>query len=171
MTKVYVHATLKIRIGGYERFCEAMAQQLPVLEGYGWKLLGAWTTAVGRVCTVIDLWELEDANAFFEVTAKWRAGPEFQAFRARFDHVTAESLLVCLSGSGSIAHRQGDNCDLGRRPGRCHALGHSVTPLMCGSAASSATRPVPPVRWEAMRPAAVAAYSRGGQTPYRAGSV
>jgi len=82
MDRLYVHAVLKIRIGGYERFCEAMARQLPILEGYGWKLVGAWTTAVGRVCTVIDLWEIPDANAFFDVTAKWRAGPEFQAFRA-----------------------------------------------------------------------------------------
>jgi hypothetical protein len=87
------------------------------------------------------------------------------------DDFEIEGGLERASGSGSIAHRQGDNWNLGRRPGRCHALGHSVTPLMCGSAASSATRPVPPVRWEAMRPAAVAAYSRGGQTPYRAGSV
>jgi [ribosomal protein S5]-alanine N-acetyltransferase len=28
---------------------------------------------------------------------------EFQAYFARFDHLTAESLLVCLRGSGSIA--------------------------------------------------------------------
>jgi len=29
MSKVHVHATLKVRIGGYERFCEAMAKQVP----------------------------------------------------------------------------------------------------------------------------------------------
>jgi [ribosomal protein S5]-alanine N-acetyltransferase len=28
---------------------------------------------------------------------------EFQAYRARFDHLTAENLLVCLRGSGSMA--------------------------------------------------------------------
>ena len=28
---------------------------------------------------------------------------EFQAYRTRFDHVTAESLLICLRGTGSIA--------------------------------------------------------------------
>jgi len=94
MSKVYVHATLKIRIGGYERFCEAMAQQLPVLEGYGWKLLGAWTTVVGPICTVIDLWELPDANAFFEVNAKWRETPEFQAFRAVTREVMVEELVT-----------------------------------------------------------------------------
>ena len=89
MNELYVHATLQVRIGGYERFCEAMAKQLPILEGHGWKLVGAWTTAVGRVCTVIDLWKIPDANAFFEVTAKWRAGPEFKEFRA----VTSEVLI------------------------------------------------------------------------------
>lgn len=89
MSKLYVHATLQIKIGGYERFCEAMARQRPILEGLGWKLVGAWTTAVGRVCTVIDLWEIPDANSFFEVTAKWRSGPEFKDFRA----VTSEVLI------------------------------------------------------------------------------
>lgn len=97
MSKIYVHATLKIRIGGYERFCDAMAQQLPVLEGYGWKLVGAWTTAVGRVCTVIDLWEIPDANSFFEVTAKWRTGPEFQAFRAVTSEVLDEEMITMVT--------------------------------------------------------------------------
>lgn len=97
MGKVYVHAVLKIRIGGYERFCEAMAQQLPILEGYGWKLVGAWTTAVGRICTVIDLWEIPDANSFFDVTAKWRAGPEFQAFRAVTSEVMEEEMISMVT--------------------------------------------------------------------------
>jgi hypothetical protein len=97
MSKVYVHATLKIRIGGYEKFCEAMAKQVPILESHGWKLLGAWTTALGRVCTVIDLWELPDANCFFDATAKWRATPEFAAFRAVTSEVMEEEHVTMVS--------------------------------------------------------------------------
>ena len=97
MSKIYVHATLKIRIGGYDRFCEAMARQIPILESHGWKLVGAWTTAVGRVCTVIDLWELPDANAFFDATGKWRADPEFQLFRAVSSEVIEEELVTMVT--------------------------------------------------------------------------
>jgi hypothetical protein len=97
MSKLYVHAVLRIRIGGYERFCDAMAKQLPVLEGLGWKLVGAWTPQVGRICTVIDLWEIPDANSFFEVTAKWRQGPEFAAFRAVTSEVMVEEEISMVS--------------------------------------------------------------------------
>ena len=86
---VYVHAILKLKIGSYDRFCAAMATQVGILEQHGWKLIGGYTTAIGSVCTIIDLWELEDANAFFEANAKWRAHPEFAAFRA----VTSEAVL------------------------------------------------------------------------------
>ena len=89
MEKVYVHARLKLRIGGYEEFCEAIKAQVPVLEGQGWKLVGAWTTVVGQICTVIDLWELPDANAFFEGLAKWRGSPDMAAFR----EVTSKVLI------------------------------------------------------------------------------
>ena len=68
MNSVYLHATLKLKIGGYERFCESMAQQVPVLESFGWKLLGAWVMVIGRVSTVVDVWEIPDANSFFEAT-------------------------------------------------------------------------------------------------------
>jgi len=97
MSKIYVHATLKIRIGGYERFCEAMAKQVPILESYGWKLVGAWNTAVGRVYAVIDLWELPDANSFFEATAKWRTHPDFAAFRAVAKEVIEEENVTMVN--------------------------------------------------------------------------
>lgn len=97
MSKVYVHATLKIRIGGYERFCEAMAKQVPILESLGWKLVGAYVTALGRVYNVIDIWELPDANAFFDVTAKWRDFPEFKEFREVTPHVIEEEHVTMVT--------------------------------------------------------------------------
>lgn len=88
MSEIYIHATLKVRIGGYERFAEAMARQVPVLESYGWKLEGGWVTKLGRVYTVIHIWKLPDANTFFEATAQWRETTAYQEFRA----VTADVL-------------------------------------------------------------------------------
>ena len=93
MNKLYIHATLKLRLGGYERFCESMAKQIPILESYGWKLVGAWVTPVGRVNTVIDVWEIPDANSFFDATDRWRATPEFQEFRAVTAEVVEEEIL------------------------------------------------------------------------------
>ena len=93
MSRIYVHVTLKIRIGGYERFSEAMAKQVPVLEGFGWKLAGAWVTTIGRVYSVIHIWELPNADSFFETTAKWRETSAFQEFRAVTSEVLEEEVL------------------------------------------------------------------------------
>jgi hypothetical protein len=96
MSKVYVHATLKIRIGRYEEFCVAMGREVPMLESHGWKMVGAWNTAVGRVYSVIHIWELPDANAFFEATQKWRAGPDFHLFRAVSREVIEEEVVTLV---------------------------------------------------------------------------
>ncbi len=96
MGKVYAHAVLKVRIGRYDEFCVAMAKQVVILEGLGWKLVGAWTSAVGQICTVVDLWELEDANAYFDVTAKWRSDPSFLEFRAVTKEVLIEETISLM---------------------------------------------------------------------------
>lgn len=89
MSKVYVHARLKLKVGMYEEFCEAIGKQVPVLESHGWKLVGAWTAVVGKVCTVVDLWELPDANTFFDGLAAWRQSENFTEFRK----VTSAAIL------------------------------------------------------------------------------
>jgi hypothetical protein len=96
VNKLYLHATLKLRIGGYERFCEEIARQVPVLESYGWRLVGAWVTVVGRVSTVVDVWEIPDANAFFDATEKWRETPAFAAFRAVTSATVEEEVLTMV---------------------------------------------------------------------------
>lgn len=96
MSNLYLHATLKIRHGCFERFCEAKARQVPVLEGYGWKLIGGWVTVVGRVYTVINIWEVSDANLFFETAAKWRDTPAGEAFRAVTAEVVEEEVITMM---------------------------------------------------------------------------
>lgn len=96
MSKLYLHATLKIKHGQLERFCEAKAAQIPVLEGYGWKLVGGWTNIFGRIYTVINIWEVPDANAFMESAAEWRDTPAGQAFRAVTSEVVEEEVLILM---------------------------------------------------------------------------
>ena len=79
-TPVYLHVTLKVRMDGYQRFCDAMAGQVPIIESFGWKLVGAWVTTVGRLHTVIDIWEIPDANAYPEVMAEVAKRPDYRQF-------------------------------------------------------------------------------------------
>jgi hypothetical protein len=60
---VYLHVTLHIRPGRLGRFVATLQAIRPIVEAQGWQLLGAWTTVVGRLNVVVDLWRLPDANA------------------------------------------------------------------------------------------------------------
>lgn len=96
MSKLYLHATLKIRHGQLDRFVEAKAAQVPVLEGYGWRLVGGWTTMFGRIYTVINIWEVPDFDTFTQSSARWRDSPEGQAFRVVTKEVVEEEVLVLM---------------------------------------------------------------------------
>jgi hypothetical protein len=98
MSKLYLHATIKVKHGQLDRFVEAKAAQVPVLEGYGWKLVGGWTNIFGRLYTVVNIWEVPDAATFMETAAKWRASPEGQAFRAVTAEVVEEEVLELMRG-------------------------------------------------------------------------
>jgi hypothetical protein len=97
MTKLILHATLKLKHGaGIERFVEAKAKQVPVLESYGWKMRGGYAAVIGRVYTVVNIWEVPGADAFLESAAKWRTTPEGQAFRAVTAEVVEEEVVSLM---------------------------------------------------------------------------
>jgi hypothetical protein len=73
-----------------------MATQVTALEDLGWKLIGAWVTLIGRVYTVVDIWELPEANAYFDTTAKWRETAAFAEFRAVTQQVLDEEIVTMV---------------------------------------------------------------------------
>ncbi|MEN3975136.1 NIPSNAP family protein [Emcibacter sp. SYSU 3D8] len=93
---LYLHVTLKVRMDGYHRFCEGMAKQVPIIESYGWKLIGAWVTTVGRLHTVIDIWEIPDANAYAEVMKKVAERPDYPAFWKLLEETLEEEVVTMV---------------------------------------------------------------------------
>jgi hypothetical protein len=94
---LYLHVTLKVRMDGYQRFCEAMARQVPIIESLGWKLVGAWVTSVGRLHTVIDIWEIADANAYHEVMRQVAARPDYQQFWDTLAETLEEEVVTMVT--------------------------------------------------------------------------
>lgn len=60
---VYLQASIKLYPGKLQDFIALLNKLTPVVGKHGWKLLGSYATAVGRLNTVVDLWELPDAAA------------------------------------------------------------------------------------------------------------
>ncbi|MBV8359265.1 MAG: NIPSNAP family protein [Deltaproteobacteria bacterium] len=60
---VYLQASIKLRAGKLQDFVSLLNSLTPVLDKHGWKLLGSYTSVVGRLNTVVDLWELPNEAA------------------------------------------------------------------------------------------------------------
>lgn len=61
---IYMQSTLELKADGIARFVPAMKQVVEIVEGEGWRLVTAVMQISGRLHTAIDLWEMEDMNAY-----------------------------------------------------------------------------------------------------------
>ena len=91
---VYVHVTLEVKAAGMARFVEVMGETVPLLEGWGWKLVGAFLQRTGKLNTVIDLWELDDMNHFDAGLKQFVAHPRFPAIKAVLDETVQSETIV-----------------------------------------------------------------------------
>jgi NIPSNAP protein len=60
---IYLQASIKLRPGKLQDFVSLLNGLTPVVGKHGWKLLGSYATVVGRLNTVVDLWELPNEAA------------------------------------------------------------------------------------------------------------
>ena len=60
---VYLQASIKLRAGRLQDFVSLINSLTPVVGKHGWKLLGSYVSVVGRLNTVVDLWELPNEAA------------------------------------------------------------------------------------------------------------
>ena len=73
----YVYANVKVKYGQLPAFYEAMVTIKRVMEENGWTLVGAWSTVIGDLHEVHDLWEVEDANTVPAAFAAAYEDPDF----------------------------------------------------------------------------------------------
>lgn len=93
----YLLATLKVKYGQQRKFYEIMDHLKPALEEKGWKLLGAYQSAIGPLNTVIDLWEVRDPNSVTETLATVGKDPEFAKWAALLPEVVEEEVLQLMN--------------------------------------------------------------------------
>ncbi len=87
---------MKIRPGQMSRFNEVMAEMVPEMEARGWKLVGAWSNLIGRLDTVVDLWQVEDANAVRTTLMATAGHPDFPRWYATLSDVVLEETLQLM---------------------------------------------------------------------------
>src|SRR5262245_2688847 len=93
----YLLATLKVKYGQQHKFNEVMSHLKSVLEKEGWKLLGAYENVIGRLNTVVDLWEVSRPNAVTETLATASRDKEFAEWAAHLPELVEEEVLQLMT--------------------------------------------------------------------------
>jgi NIPSNAP len=93
----YVYANVKVKYGQLAAFNEAMVTVKRVMENNGWKLVGGWTTLIGDLHEVHDLWEVEDANAVPAAFAAAYEDPDFVQAAAQLSQVADREVISLVT--------------------------------------------------------------------------
>ena len=96
---MYVYANVKLKYGQLPAFHEAMVVVKRTMERHGWRLIGAWSTIIGDLHEVHDLWEVDDANAVPAgfAAAYAEADPEFLAAAQRISEIADREVLSLVT--------------------------------------------------------------------------
>ena len=89
-------STLEVEANGFARFVALMSGMVPILEGVGWKLDGAYLHTSGRLNTVVDVWTLEDYNHYGRGLQVLMSHPEFPRFAQTLGEVVRNETVVFL---------------------------------------------------------------------------
>jgi hypothetical protein len=93
---IFLQATLEIDSAGFQRFVGIMAEWVPIIESFGWKLNAAYMHRTGRLNTVIDVWEVEDMAHIDRGFQQLIAHPRFGDFKKVLDETVKSETLVVL---------------------------------------------------------------------------
>jgi hypothetical protein len=90
---VYLQASIKLRAGKLPEFVAMLNKLTPLVGKHGWKLLGSYASVVGRLNTVVDLWELPDPSALQAALSD----PEMAKFAPQISEVIEDETLALLT--------------------------------------------------------------------------
>jgi hypothetical protein len=93
----YVYANVKVKYGQLPAFYEQMVTIKRVMEEHGWKLVGAWSTLIGDIHEVHDLWEVDDANTVPNGFAAAFEHPEFVQASAQLSTIADREVLSLVA--------------------------------------------------------------------------
>jgi len=93
---MYVHATIKIKPGKLFEAYELLGRIVPEMEKGGWKLIGAYQGVIGQTSTLVDIWEVADANAVPNLMGALAANPKMADIAPRPLELFAEEEFLQL---------------------------------------------------------------------------
>jgi NIPSNAP len=90
---LYMHVTIQLVRGKYRLFAATMAEMAPVLEQEGWRLVGAFTSTVGRLGAVFHVWHVPSADGVVTALDKVRSHPDARRWEEAFAESIADEAM------------------------------------------------------------------------------
>ena len=90
---VYLQASVKLRAGKLQDFVSLLSSLTPVVGKHGWKLLGSYASVVGRLNTVVDMWELPNEAAIQAALSD----SEMAKYASRIGEIVEDETLTLLN--------------------------------------------------------------------------
>ena len=90
---VYMTASIKLYPGKLPDFIALLNKLTPVTAKHGMKLVGSYASIVGRLNTVVDLWELPEPNTVEKVLSD----PELQKYGPQIAEIIEDEVLSILT--------------------------------------------------------------------------
>ena len=93
----FMFAHIKLRPGKVQKFTEMLSGIAPLVEKHGWKLQGSYFNVIGRLNTVVDVWEIPDANAVQTTLEIASQDPEFQKWIPVIEECVEDETLQVMT--------------------------------------------------------------------------
>lgn len=90
---VYMTASIKLHPGKLPDFIALLNKLTPVVAKHGIKLVGSYAGVVGRLNTVLDLWELPEPNS----VEKLLSDPELQKYGPQIAEIIEDEVLSIMT--------------------------------------------------------------------------
>jgi hypothetical protein len=90
---VYLQASIKLHPGKQQDFVNLLNTLMPLVNKHGWKLMGSYAAIVGRLNTVVDMWEVPNPNAVEALLAD----PQFAKHAPMIHDIVEDETLTILT--------------------------------------------------------------------------
>jgi hypothetical protein len=94
---VYAYDTLRVKLGREADAARLMKELVPLLAPLGWRLAGAYHLLTGPTRSYVNIWELPDAQTFFDFPARAAASADIgRVYHALDECLEANELNLAL---------------------------------------------------------------------------
>ena len=91
---MYLIATLELSYGGVAKFFEVAPKVRALMEANGVRMLHSMFQELGRLNTVVHIWEMEDANTYFRAVDAIKQHESFPEIVAALAEAVVDERLV-----------------------------------------------------------------------------